>query len=194
VTQERVRDVERLYEYDALSQLERVDIRKPGTSGQGLYMAFAYDNQGRTDNIDYAGVSGHAGLKSIDPPYDGLSWILGLALTLKSGSLANQTYGFPEYTPASEIARQTSFNSAYTYQPAENATDIYDAVNGLNQLTKINNGPTIDHDAGGRVSMDHKGRSFKYSAEGHLWQINVPGQSVREFGIYPDGQPRRRLR
>jgi len=67
-------------------------------------MAFAYDNHGWTDNIDYTGVSGHAGLKSIDPSYDGYSRLLGLALNLKSGSPANQSYGFPDYTPASEIA------------------------------------------------------------------------------------------
>jgi RHS repeat-associated protein len=123
------------YEFDALNRMSTATVH----SGAQLAL-YAYDPLSRRTGVTYNG-----GTSSMSYSYSNAGDLLTLTNDL-TGTSSDVTYT-NTYTPAHQIASETTSNSAYNLNPPS-ASSFYAAVNNLNQYPSV---------AGGALTWDGNG-------------------------------------
>jgi RHS repeat-associated protein len=152
-------------DYDYTSAGELFKQRENGaTSGAGVLVTYLYDNLGRRQSLS----RGNGTVTSYE--YDAASRLASLTHDI-AGTNLDQTLSFA-YTPASQISRRTSTNSAYAWGNRPTTNTSYGA-NALNQITTFG-ARTMSYDLRGNL-LSNGVSDYGYSTANQLIRVAPTG-------------------
>lgn len=132
--------------------------------GNTTLASYTYDSHGRRKTIT-RGTSNNVTTYN----YGTVSRLTSITNNL-SGTSADQTLSFT-YAPSGQIATKTNSNTAF--DPTTTAFDNDYIINGLNQLTKVNNS-TLTYDEAGNM-LTGGGSSYSYDYANRLTSVSGKG-------------------
>jgi RHS repeat-associated protein len=163
--------------YDFNFHNQMTAVRENGaTSGASVLAQYAYDDLGRRSNITRGnGVS-------TAYAYDAVSRVTSIAHNL-AGTAEDVTFTMGHNT-AGQVITRTISNTAYTYQPTNEATTY--AINGRNEITE-SAGETFTYDADRNLTFDGV-RSYTYDAANRMLSVGASNFSYDSAGnLYQAG-------
>ena len=144
-----------------------------------------YDPLARRQSVVYGNGTSSSFDFSARGDLEDLSWDI-------EGATDHLQYSF-DRNGVGQITAKTMSATTPRWLPGANKSEAYQA-NGLKQYASIDGVPLV-YDGNGNLTRDRHGKTFQYSAENHLMEIQDPaGDAIARNVYYADGQRRAQIR